>query len=418
MSSMRNYVHWVATALILVFVVMAVVSPKDTRRPVNPSKPVVVSGPVFAPSVIELSQYLPENPAKDGSVDYTARVQAAIDAAEGGALRLPPFPVLVSPLPHKKQCLLVDRPIQILGGPTSELRTDVPAVQLLRVESTSGVLLDGFSVVGVGGVGYALGHGLVQVWNCSDVEVRGLRITDADADAIAIANTSNVRVLGCTVRRGSKAGIYITACDDVVVDGNVVLDTVGHVASGGQSCGAGILLLSNVDLVCSSNVVDRGVGVGIECGSNDRQRAPDGNSIVGNRVRGFSNPANPATSSGIHLANAQPEHDTHVLVASNSIRDCGAYSIFVENHDGAVVQGNTIRNSQMSSIVVGHSRAAVVVGNTFLDGNTARANGQACVYFHADTSDCIARDNVSLTLKGVAGPLVIDRAPVGANRVE
>lgn len=402
----------------MLVVALAVVSSRDGRRAVPLNKGAGEATASSLPSsVVELTHYLPANPATDGSVDYTANVQRALDAANGRTLRLAPFPVLVSPLPRQKHCLFVNRPVHIVGGPKCELRTDVPAVQLLRIESTAGVLLDGFAVVGAGGIGRDLHHGLVQLWNCANVEVRGLRISDADADAIAIANSVDVRVLGCTIARASKAGIYVTACEDVVVDGNTVLDTVGHIAPGGQMVGAGILLLSNIDTVCSDNVVDRGVGAGIVCGSNGLQRAPDGVTILGNRVRAVSNPTNPATSGGIQLANSQLEKRTHVLVASNSIRDCGQHAILVENHDGAVVQGNSIVASAMSAIVVGHSRAVTVQGNTLLDINSELRNGQSGVYLHSHASGCVVTGNVQHALQGSLWPEVIDRAPAGVNRV-
>lgn len=409
----------IASAGALLAVTLAVVSQQQGRRAVPANKgPGEASAATLPGSVIELTHYLPPNPSTSGTVDYTANVQRALDAARGRTLRLAPFPVLVSPLPGRKHCVLVNASTQIVGGPNCELRTDVPAVQLLRIESTAGILLDGFRVRGTGGVGRDLHHGLIQVWNCANVEVRGVRIVDADADAIAVANTRDVRILGCSIERGSKAGIYVTACDNVVVDGNVVANTVGHVAPGGAMVGAGILLLSNIDTVCSNNVVERGVGVGIVCGSNDRQRAPDGVVIIGNRVRGVSNPTNPATSGGIALANSQLEKRTHVLVTSNSIRDCGQHAILVENHDGALVQGNSIVASHLSAIVVGHSRGVTVLDNVLTDVNSELRNGQAGVFLHTHASGCLVRGTVMIDLAGYVWPALIDRAPAGVNRVE
>jgi parallel beta-helix repeat protein len=422
---MKSHVPAIVGALALIGIAFAVVSPQRKEVPQSAGA-IAPTSTAPAPTrltsslqtIVEVARYLPRNAVVDGSVDYTGFVQKALDDALGRPLVLPPFPILVSPPAGRRHCLLATRSLHLIGGPQSELRTDAPAVQLLRIENTSGILLDGLRVNGSGGVGRDLHHGLIQITNCANVEVRSVRITDADADAIAVANSSDVRILGCTIQRGSKAGIYVTNCTDVVVDGNVVLDTVGHIAPGGQLVGAGILLLSNTDTVCSDNVVDRGVGVGIVCGSNDRQRAPDGVLITGNRVRAVSNPQNPATSGGIQLANSQVEKRTHVLVSGNSIRDCGQHAILVENHDGAVVQGNSIVASLTSAIVVGRSRGVIVEGNTLTDINSERRNGQAGVFLHPHAAGCVVRRNEMLDFVGAQWPAVIDRAQPGVNRVE
>lgn len=414
---MRATVAWMAVALTVFVLTLAVVLPQEGRNAV-PANKGPGAGAVLPSSELELVHFLPTRHVTDGSVDYTAHVQRALDAARGRTLRLAPFPVLVSPLPRANHCLVVRESTHIVGGPACELRTDVPAVQLLRIELASGILLDGFTVRGVGGVGRHLGHGLIQMWNCSNVEMRGVRVVDADADAIAISNSGDVRVLGCSIERGSKAGIYVTTCSSVVVDGNVVRDTVGHIAPGGQKVGAGILLLSNTDTVCSNNLVERGVGVGIACGSNDRQREPEGILITGNRVVGVKNPENPPTSGGIVLANSQPEKRTHVVITSNSIRDCGQYAILVENHDGALVQGNAIRASLASAIVIGHSRSVCVLDNVLTDINSEQRNGQAGVYLHPHTSDCLVRGTVMIDFEKRGWPALIDRALPGLNRVE
>jgi len=422
---MKSHVPAILVALALIGLAFAVVSPqrKEVPRSAGTIAP-TSSAPAPArrtsslPTIVEVARYLPRNAAVDGSVDYTGFVQKALDDALGRPLVLPPFPIRISPPAGRRHCLFANRSVHIIGGPQSELRTDVPAVQMLRIEKTSGILLDGLCVRGPGGVGRDLGHGLIQITDCANIEVRGVRMTDADADAIAVANSIDVRIQGCTIQRSSKAGIYVTNCTDVVVDGNVVLDTVGHIASGSQMVGAGILLLSNFDTVCSDNVVDRGVGVGIVCGSNDHQRAPDGVVISGNRIRGVSNPQNPPTSGGIQLANAQVEKRTHVLVSGNSIRDCGQQAIKVENHHGAVLQGNTIAAPLTSAIVIGYSQGVVVDGNTLIDINSERRNGQAGVYLHPHAIGCVVRGNIMLDFVGAQWPAVIDRAKPGANRVE
>ncbi len=399
----------IAVAMSVPLVLVAVVSFPTPKMPATMPAP---------KQVVELATFLPRGVYTDGSVDYTARVQLALDNAANRTLVLPPFPVLVAPAAGRNWCLKVSDGTTIVGGPQAVLRTNTPAVQLLRIENAQGVRLEGFGVEGVGGIGRALGHGLVQLWRCKDVVLRDLRVFDADADGLAIAESENVRVTGCLVERASKAGIYLSNCTAAVVSGNVVRDTVGHVAPDGLLVGTGILLLSNADVTCNDNTIAVGVGPGILCGSNEQQRATDGVAIVGNRIRDCVNPTNGATSSGIQLANVQFERRTHVLVASNSIRGCGQHGILVDNHDGATISGNSIEDAWMSAIVIGHARAVHVVGNTILDANVAHANGQAGVYLHAHATGCVVSGNLVTALTQPALTPVLDKAVAGANSVQ
>lgn len=367
---------------------------------------------------IEVESFLPRPAPRSGTVDVTRAVQLALDAAGGRRVLLPPFPLLVSPPKGRNACLTVRGGVTLVGRPGSLLITRTPAVQLLRVEDGEGVRIEDVALEGVGGVGARLGHGLVQLWRCTDVSISKVSVRHADADGIAISESENVRVEDCLVEGASKAGIYLSNCTAAVVRGNIVRDGIGHIAPNGLTVGTGILLLSNADLVCSSNVIAGGVGPGILCSSNENQRAPDGISIVGNRIRDCVNPLNPATSSGIQLANVQLEKRTHVLVASNSIRGCGQHGILVENHDGAVIQDNVIEDSWMSAITVGHASGVRVEGNTVIDGNRSGAGGQAAVYLHSTTSQCSVQSTSVIALQSPALAPVIDRAPLGANVIQ
>ena len=384
----------------------------------------VVAGPALAPApvspratVVELVDYLPRVLVRDGSVDYTARVQAALVAARGRTLVLPAFPVLVAPPPGKTHCLLVDGPIAIVGSPDSALVERTGRVQLLRCENAQGVRLESFALVGVGGVGAGLAHGTLQVWRCRDVLVRDVRVLDSDADGMAIADSENVRVEHCVVERASKAAIYLSRCNASVVAGNIVRDVVGHVAPNGEKVGTGILLLSNRDVVCTGNLLVSGVGTGILCGANEGLGKPDGALIASNLVRGFANPTNALVACGIALANVDADHATRVVVEGNQILDCGPHGILAENHDAAIVRGNTLHGSALSAIVVGHARDVAVLDNTLVDSNRALFSGQAGVYLHATTSGVLVRGNVVLSTDGSQLAGVIDNAPPDANQV-
>ena len=372
--------------------------------------------------VVELIDFLPRLPSLDGSVDYTSRVQAAIDAAAGRTLRLPPFPVLVSPPPGANHCLVVRASMAIVGNPSSSLREHTGAVQLLRCENVDGLQLEGFALSGNGGVGSALGHGTLQIWRCRNVALRSMRVYRTDADAIAVADSENICIESCVIEHASKAGIYLSNCLDASVSGNIVRDVTGHVAANGESVGTGILLLSDTNVVCANNVLDGGIGNGIMCGSNSDQGRPRGTTIAANRITGFHNTANPQGGSGIVLANLDPDHATNTLVEGNSVRDCGPYGILAENHDGAVLRDNTLFESALCGICVGHARDVVVQGNVIFNANRQRLTGQAGIYLHASTSGTQVRANthVNSTSYADAAPIVdvFDGAAPGSNHVE
>jgi parallel beta-helix repeat protein len=372
--------------------------------------------------VVELIDFLPRLPSLDGSVDYTSRVQAAIDAAAGRTLHLPPFPVLVSPPPGANQCLVVRAQLAILGGPGSSLRERTGAVQLLRCENVDGLQLEGFALSGKGGVGHALGHGTLQIWRCRNVALRAVRVYDTDADGIAIADSENVCVESCVVERASKAGIYLSNCLDAAVSGNIVRDMLGHVASNGETVGTGILLLSSTNVVCANNVLDGGVGNGILCGSNSDQPRPSGTTISGNRIASFVDSANPQGGSGIVLANLDVDHATNSLVEGNSVRGCGPYGILAENQDGAVLRDNTIFECALGGICVGHASDVVVQGNVIFNSNRQRLPGQAGIYLHDSTSGTQVRGNTIVNstsyAEAPAVPDIYDGAAPGTNHIE
>jgi hypothetical protein len=385
----------------------------------------MVASPHFAPApaatlrrgTVELLEFLPRNPVRDGSVDYTDRVQDALDAAAGRTLVLAPFPVRVTPQDGANHCLLVAQPMTIVGLPGSALIENTGAVQLLRCENVDGLRLEGFTLRGIGGVGHGLAHGTLQVWRCRNVSLRGVCVEDSDADGIAIADSDDVRVSQCVVARASKAAIYLSRCSRAIVESNSVRDVAGHVAPNGEKVGTGILLLSNHDVVCANNVLVGGIGAGILCGAGANLGPPDGALITSNSIRGFANPENAQVACGVLLANTDPNQATRVVVEGNQIRDCGPHGILAENHDACVLRGNTIQASALSAIAIGHASHVLVADNALVDCNASNLAGQAGVYLHPTTSGVIVHGNSVLATDGRVLPVVLDNAPAGANQV-
>lgn len=397
------------TPLILFLVVPALVMvafvaiPSATRGPVPAVAPTSTTSTSSITTTIARSwpspfvsvlDYLPRDAVTDGSVDYTVGLQTAIDSAVGRTLVLPDFPLLVSKRPGQTHCLLVTRPITITGVAGSVLREIEGAVQILRIDTADGVLLENFTLQGKGGQGQGLAHGLLQVWRGTGVTVRGVTAQDSDADGIVIANVTGARIVDCRAVRTSKSGVYMTQCKGGVVQGCIVEDGRGHRTLQGNLVGAGIQLSSNTGLVCSGNVVRGGVGIGILCDANDPSIPPAGCVITGNRVENVRNPENMDASCGIRLQNlALSTAETQTLVVGNSISNCGVYGIYVENHGRSSVVGNTIRSSERSGLVIGKVDGVFVSGNTILDSDVGRYGNCASIYLINNARNVEIRGN-------------------------
>jgi len=401
------------TALLIVVPVLLIVAfvalPTANRKPVMPAGPDVgAMGAVSTPSVttggaatartwpsqmVSVLDYLPRTPVTDGSVDYTAPLQTAIDDAAGRTLLLPDFPLLVKAGANKTHCLLVTKPIRIVGMPGSVIREAQGRVQILRVDSANDVLLENFTIQGKSGVGQGLAHGICQVWRGTNVTIRGVTVLDSDADGIVIASVTSARIVDCRVARASKSGIYLSQCQGAVVDGCTVEDGRGHRTAAGNLVGSAIQLSSNTGLTCVGNVVRGGVGIGILCDANDPALPPQGNVINSNRVENVRNTENMDVSCGIRLQNSATNTDTQTMVIGNSIDRCGVYGIYVENHGKSSVVGNTIRASERSGLVIGTLSGLFVSGNTILDCDVGRYGNSASIYLVNQPRDVEVRGN-------------------------
>lgn len=380
--------------------------------------PVSTARTVTLPCVSALD-WLPRNPVRDGSVDYTVNLQAALDAAAGSTLVLPDFPVRVSKRPGTTHCLLVRTPIEVRGTVSSQLVETQGGCQILRIENAKGVRLSGFALKGRGGQGTALAHGILQVFGGEDVAIEDVTAIDSDADGIVVADAKRVSIRGCRAIRTSKSGLYLSRCVGGIVADNVVEDGVGHRTGQGSLVGTGIQLSSNTDVTCTGNVVRNGLGVGILLDANSTGVAPTGCSIVGNRVSGWRNTNNPDVSSGIRLQNSAVEHRTRSLVAANTVERCGTHGIYVENQDGVSVLGNTVIASDRSAICISTSQGAQVLSNVVQDADAGNTGSQAGLHLINGAAGVVAQGN-RIESRAVSPyvPSVIDQSSGGGNSLE
>ncbi|MEM9378718.1 MAG: right-handed parallel beta-helix repeat-containing protein [Planctomycetota bacterium] len=392
--------HLIVVAGLIAFAGMAVVcQPSSTSSSAPPPPPQVdppdppepPARPDGAP--VRLVEFLPQGYVTDASVDYSVAVRTAIAEAAGGTLVLPSFPVLVSAPEGDDTCLRIVASMTIEGTGGAALVERAGGVQVVRAEEVDRVTLRGFHVIGNGFGGQGLAHGLVQVWRGRNVTLDGLTVSSADADGIALARVEDAIVTNCRVDRASKAGIYVNQSERVVVRGNHVTRFGGHQTSGGVLVGVGIQLSSNRDLVCASNVVAEGTGIGILCNALVGGATPVGNVVTGNRITELANPGLMSSSAGIRLANGAPEKFTQTVVRGNSIRDCGSFGIYLENHDGALVSGNSIAESERNGILVSTIRDAVVKDNVVWNSGTSGVTNLYAIQLINDATRVRIRDN-------------------------
>lgn len=374
---------------------------------------------------IRLKRFLPRRHVRDGTVDYSAQFQAALDASAGKTLLLPDYPILISGAASSRACLVIRQPITLRGSSGSVLRVGAVGIQALRIEGVSGVHLAGFTLAGPDGDAVGAAHGLIQITGATDVTIEGVTVLDADVDGIAIADAEDVRISGCRVRGAAKAGIYLANCTRAVVSDNVVSGFGGHLTPTGEAVGTGIQLSSSHDVVCSGNVITDGVGIGILCNSYANGRNPWGCVIRGNRVAGVANLANPNVSGGIRCTNGSLDTATNTLLAGNSVQRCGAYGIYVEHHGGSTVTANTVLESERSGILVGTIEHLAVLSNVILDSDMSGFGGQggeAGITLINDATGVVVRGNVIRNTDPYAGGSaregVRDASRVGGNDVE
>ncbi len=330
-----------------------------------------------------LLEFLPDGYAIDGSIDYRAELQRAIEASVGATLELPDFPIRIGRAPGEVYGVRLLSGTHLVGQPTSLLFTDEPGLQLLRGEDVENLTVERVALRGPGGDGRGLGHGLLQITGGHDVALRHLDVWSADCDGIALSRIERCRVESCIVIGASKAAIYLTACDGAIVQGNHVREFGGHVTPGGRRVGVGLQLSSCRDVVCTDNLVAYGLGVGILCNANQGGAAPKGHLIANNRVRGVTNADAPDVSGGIRLANGNADTDTGTLVTGNSISNCGRNGMHVEHHDGSLISGNLVTRSEREGLLIG------TIDGLRLSGNHVTESGAAAVHLSSQALDVV-----------------------------
>jgi hypothetical protein len=413
----------VVVATIVILSSIAFVQQKRRIAGPIPSPPITLpSSSTVTTRDVALIDFLPPGFVTDGTVDYSQPVRDAFLAAAHGTLTLPNFPVRVSRAINQTWCILVEAPMLVTGSPSSALIESEGSVQLLRVRNVDGFTIRDVTLRGRPAQGQGLAHGLLQVIGGRSIHVERVRIDGCDADGIAVAQSEGVSIQGCTVSRASKSAIYVNTSTRVRVCANEVLAFGGHRTTSGVVVGAGIQLSSNRDVVCNQNVIQGGTGVGILVNSLEAGAAPVGTLVTANRVTNTTNPTNNNVSSGIRLANGSGDGRTQTIVSGNSLRGCGAFGIYVENHHGALVSQNSIVESERSGIMVASVQDAIVIDNVVLNSGTSGLTNFHQVHLINQATGVVLRNNELRDLgayePGAARDSVLDASQGTPNFVE
>ena len=209
--------------------------------------------------------------------------------------------------------MLVDsKQLNVYGHSATIQMDSTDTKQALRIQDSDNCILSSLRFVGSGSDGSDAGIGLVQLYNCDNAIVESCKFIDANCDGLAAALCNKIVISQNVLDNSSKAGIYVNQSNDVVVDGNNVKNTGGHLV-GGAPVGVGIQVSGNTRCVVSNNTVTDGTGIGIYCNDNSDIH-PQQNVISSNMVKGMTNDANTAVSSGIRLTNADASKGCGTIV--------------------------------------------------------------------------------------------------------
>lgn len=196
----------------------------------------------------------------DGVTDDTAAIQAAIQAAPGGAtVYLPTGAYLITPP------LLVTRSnLTIAGdGDTTVLRYagDQRGIQVGGAGTTRHVTLRSFRITSGHTTGASVaGRGAVMIegdsGSTSEIQVTGVVVDAVGTSGFVASGASGVTLTNATVRDVGEHGIYLSGCTRCAVTNPTVTNAHQDAALG--STAAAIKLSSGSEIAVSGGTLDAG----------------------------------------------------------------------------------------------------------------------------------------------------------------
>ncbi|MBX6361764.1 MAG: right-handed parallel beta-helix repeat-containing protein [Acidobacterium ailaaui] len=180
---------------------------------------------------------LPNNYVKDGTVDYTAAIQQALN--QHRLVIFPPFPVLIN-----DQGLTIHDYQEIYFPPGSMIQlmpSKKPGYEILRVHNVNHVKIFNPTISGDKnqhlGQGGEWGMG-ISIRGATDVWVYHPRIENCWGDGIYIGDANipyskNVYISGGVIANNRRNGISVIGADSLTIDSTVIARNIGTSPRGG-----------------------------------------------------------------------------------------------------------------------------------------------------------------------------------------
>lgn len=290
-------------------------------------------------------------------------------------------------------CLLTDSIDNLtISGYGAKITSTASEKQIWRFADCDNLHVEGLWVVGANANGTDVAAGIIQVSGGAKISFLNTKTSDSDQDGLAIANATNVKVIGHISDNDAKSGVYVNGSSYVTVKACQVTNWGGATVSS-SPVGAAIQVSSNTDCIVEGNICDTGTGYGIFCNALSGGARPLRNTIKGNQVYNATNPTNVNVSGGINCVNGNATKDTGTLITGNILRANGLFNIYIENHGGSYVQGNICLESVRSNIVVSTISNCIVRGNYIANTNTSNTATQSGVRLINAADGCVVIHN-------------------------
>ncbi len=225
-------------------------------------------------------------------------------------------------------------------------------------------------LVGIGTDGTDLGYGLMQVSGGDDIDIDGMEVNGSDADGIAIANATNIKLRNCKSDNSSKVAFYVNGCTGGKVYNNEADNCGGHTASA-AIVGGGVQLSSNNDVDCYSNLVKNQIGKAYILNALSGGAKPFNCKLYSNHCDGVTNPTNLNENGGYFLTNSNADKETQCEIYDNTAVRVATTTFNYEAHDGLIDKGNVAIESGKASLNIGTCSDVKSLNFTAYNGNTS-----------------------------------------------
>ena len=215
----------------------------------------------------DVTRSLPSNYVRDGSRDYTAYLQDAIN--KNSEIVFPPFPIMVN---DKGLFIGSNKTITFLTGSQLLLKpTSSGNYTILRISKAGNITLNNPVLVGdrdnhIGSNGeWGQGLGLYGAYN---VTINGIRVTNCWGDGIYLASkdkvtNKNIKIYDAYCRANRRNGITVTSVDGLLLETPYAGYSDGTLPSAGIDFEAEIFTDELKNVVINSPKTEYNLGSGI-----------------------------------------------------------------------------------------------------------------------------------------------------------